>query len=67
MEVALLQQGEHIGKVPATLHRIAEERLQRLGKVLRATGIALIALPYILLVVPFIVLVFVLAQDMPSP
>ena len=67
VEVALLQQGEHIGKVPATLHRIAEERLQRLGKVLRATGIALIALPYILLVVPFIVLVFVLAQDMPSP
>jgi len=63
-ETAMLRQGEHLGRVPATLHRVAQERLQRLGKVLRNTGIALIVLPYVLFVVPFVVMVFVFASDM---
>jgi len=67
VEIARLQQGEHLGRVPKALHGIAEARLQGLGKTLRRTGVALIVLPYILFVVPFVVLIFVFAQDLPSP
>ncbi|MEE2750488.1 MAG: type II secretion system F family protein [Myxococcota bacterium] len=57
-EVAQLTQAETMGRVPAALHRIVEDRLGALQKRLRKAGFILIILPYILFVVPFVVLIF---------
>jgi len=58
-EAAQLMQGERMGRVPQALHHIVEARIEQLGRTLRRTGVLLIVLPYILFVVPFVVLVFV--------
>jgi len=50
-----------MGRVPQALHKVAEERLEALGRRLRRAGFVLIIAPYILFLVPFVVLMFVLS------
>lgn len=59
-EIALLMQGEQMGRVPQALHRVAQERIEALGRRMQRAGFVLIIAPYLLFLVPFVVLLFVL-------
>ena len=63
-ERALVQNAERTGELPRALSKVAEARAEALVKRAKKVGMTLIIVPYVLFVVPFVVLVFVLAQDL---